>query len=505
MATDSPEYSHFVADIESTERSDGSDKSCKPLHSLANAFTGLVAINRTHIINGGHQKAADPKRTPVSATPHHKPIRWLHTRTRVHRFLQEPNGPVGRGYHITITLLVLMCLLLTILCSFTELPIELNVVLYVVDMLLLVIFAAEYLVRMWASSCVSHYRGLRGKGRFVVNPFRVLDLIVIASSVVIIVINLENGFMSPTLNGVRFFQTFKLIRLEHQFKPWRVMASVIWAQREQVYITTYCSFLALVFTSFLIYFVEKDANPMFSNLGQGLWYTVCTLTTIGYGDIYPITWFGKVLSSVCIIIGVSVFALPAGILGTGLALKVQDQQRQRQRRKRLIPAVKLIQTRWRCHHFHKYPLNPAANPTTTSLSSSKMSVKNVRKKEFNKLEKICMRFVLKVKFLAAKRQFTQSLKPYDVKDVLEQYSSGHTEMLAKVKQIYNRVSGIESMAENGFKCQLESKNVLIYRLSKVEDGLRDTQNTLNQILNIQTENKVLYENILEFLENNASK
>ncbi|CAG2123473.1 unnamed protein product, partial [Medioppia subpectinata] len=92
------------------------------------------------------------------------------------------------------------------------------------------------------------------------------------------------------------------------------MASVIWAQREQVYITTYCSFLALVFTSFLIYFVEKDANPMFSNLGQGLWYTVCTLTTIGYGDIYPITWFGKVLSSVCIIIGVSVFALPAGIL-----------------------------------------------------------------------------------------------------------------------------------------------------------------------------------------------
>jgi len=102
-----------------------------------------------------------------------------------------------------------------------------------------------------------------------------------------------------------------------------MMASVVWAQKPQLIITIYMGSLALLSISFLIYFFEKDMNPAFNNLASSLWWAVVTLCTIGYGDMYPITPIGKLLSCICSIIGVTMFALPAGIIGTGLALKVK--------------------------------------------------------------------------------------------------------------------------------------------------------------------------------------
>ncbi|CAG2172317.1 unnamed protein product [Oppiella nova] len=514
MTTQCPEYSHFVAEVESqdtiTSREQVLKKTAKPLQSMVDALHFCINIKRSGII--GADRQIDPKRSASLVSE--KTVKWLRRRAATYKFLHDPNGPIGRLYHIMVSCLVMLCLLLTILCTFAELPlIHLNLILYGVDLTLLIIFALEYMARFWASDCVSYYRGFKGKLRFVINPFRVIDLLVIISSILIIAFNIKDGFLTPSLKGVRFFQTFKLVRLEHQFRPWRVMASVIWQQREHLYITTYCSFLALIFMAFTVYYVEKDFNPKFNNLGESLWYTVVSLCTIGYGDIVPVTAQGKVLASICTLVGVSVFALPAGILGTGLALKVQEQQRLRQKGKRLIPAIRLIQTRWRCHHFYKHPLNPDSLDSTslnpTSLSPPVAPViklsKKVRKKDFNKIEKICMRFVLKTKFFVAQRHFSQALKPYDVRDVLEQYSAGHQEMLSRVKQITSKVTGIEAIAEGVSKTQNESKSILNYRLCKVEDALRETDVKLSEIMKIQTENKVLYENILEFLENNSSK
>ena len=82
------------------------------------------------------------------------------------------------------------------------------------------------------------------------------------------------------------------------------------------------SFLTLLMTAFLMYFIEVESNPAFNNLGQSIWWTVVTLCTIGYGDVVPVTTLGKIIAGILSSIGVIIFALPAGILGTGLALKV---------------------------------------------------------------------------------------------------------------------------------------------------------------------------------------
>ncbi len=125
-----------------------------------------------------------------------------------------------------------------------------------------------------------------------------------------------------SLRGVRFIQIFQMVRLDFKFRPWRMMASVVYSQRIHLAIVFYMGFLALLLVSFVIYFVEKDHNQGFNSLASSMWWAVITLCTIGYGDTIPVTSTGKFLACICSLIGVSIFALPAGILGTGLALKV---------------------------------------------------------------------------------------------------------------------------------------------------------------------------------------
>ncbi|XP_012583618.1 PREDICTED: potassium voltage-gated channel subfamily KQT member 2 [Condylura cristata] len=105
----------------------------------------------------------------------------------------------------------------------------------------------------------------------------------------------------------------------------------------------YIGFLCLILASFLVYLAEKGENDHFDTYADALWWGLITLTTIGYGDKYPQTWNGRLLAATFTLIGVSFFALPAGILGSGFALKVQEQHRQKHFEKRRNPAAGLIQ------------------------------------------------------------------------------------------------------------------------------------------------------------------
>nr|VZI51249.1 unnamed protein product [Spirometra erinaceieuropaei] len=115
----------------------------------------------------------------------------------------------------------------------------------------------------------------------------------------------------------------------------------------------YIGFLGLIFSSFLIYLIEKKENQKISSYADALWWGVITLCTVGYGDTVPQTWIGKLIAGCCAVAGVSFFALPASILGSGFALKVQQQQRQKHLIRRRIPAATLIQCLWRCYAADK--------------------------------------------------------------------------------------------------------------------------------------------------------
>ncbi|KAH0563853.1 Potassium voltage-gated channel sub KQT member 5 [Cotesia glomerata] len=88
-------------------------------------------------------------------------------------------------------------------------------------------------------------------------------------------------------------------------------------------------------------------------------FVMITLCTVGYGDAVPKTWQGKIIASFCALLGISFFALPAGILGSGFALKVQQQQRQKHMIRRRQPAATLIQALWRCYAADEHSVSVA--------------------------------------------------------------------------------------------------------------------------------------------------
>ncbi|CAK5033624.1 unnamed protein product [Meloidogyne enterolobii] len=138
-----------------------------------------------------------------------------------------------------------------------------------------------------------------------------------------------------------------MLRIDRRAGTWKLLGSVVWAHRQELLSTLYIGFLGLIFSSFLVYLCEKNYNDKYTSFADALWWGVITLSTVGYGDVTPMTWPGKIICAVSALLGISFFALPAGILGPGFALKVQQHQRQKHLIRRRVPAARLIQCLWR--------------------------------------------------------------------------------------------------------------------------------------------------------------
>nr|XP_020467856.1 potassium voltage-gated channel subfamily KQT member 2-like isoform X2 [Monopterus albus] len=218
------------------------------------------------------------------------------------------------------------------------------------------------MVRIWAAGCCCRYRGWRGRLKFARKPFCVIDIMVLIASISVLAAGTQgNVFATSAIRSLRFLQILRMIRMDRRGGTWKLLGSVVYAHSKELITAWYIGFLCLILASFLVYLAEKEDNVWFETYADALWWGLITLTTIGYGDKYPITWNGRLLAAAFTLIGVSFFALPAGILGSGFALKVQEQHRQKHFEKRRNPAAGLIQAAWRVY---------ATNLSRTDLSST---------------------------------------------------------------------------------------------------------------------------------------
>ncbi|MDB9786831.1 ion transporter [Bacteriovoracaceae bacterium] len=174
------------------------------------------------------------------------------------------------------------------------------------------IFLTEYILRV--ISCTSdkkYHHGFIGRIRFIFTPMALIDLIAILPF-----------FLSFATIDLRFMRMLRLLRLFRILKMARYSKTVglfgrVFRSRipELTYTLTIIIFL-LIASSCIMYFVENGAQPeQFSSIPATMWWSIATLTTVGYGDIYPVTTLGKFFGAVIAILGIGIFALPTGVLG----------------------------------------------------------------------------------------------------------------------------------------------------------------------------------------------
>uniref|UniRef100_A0A8C6Y2W3 Potassium voltage-gated channel subfamily KQT member 1 n=1 Tax=Naja naja TaxID=35670 RepID=A0A8C6Y2W3_NAJNA len=312
----------------------------------------------------------------------------------VYNFLERPTGWKCFIYHFTVFLLVLVCLIFSVLSTIEHYAEFATGTLFWMEIVLVVFFGAEYVVRLWSAGCRSKYVGIKGRIRFARKPISIIDLIVVVASIIVLSVG-SNGqvFATSAIRGIRFLQILRMLHVDRQGGTWRLLGSVVFIHRQELITTLYIGFLGLIFSSYFVYLAEKDAvdeegQTGFSSYADALWWGVVTVTTIGYGDKVPQTWIGKTIASCFSVFAISFFALPAGILGSGFALKVQQKQRQKHFNRQIPAAASLIQTLWRsyaaekpqgCLATWKIYITSAQNPKKTAAPPSPNLRKQVRR------------------------------------------------------------------------------------------------------------------------------
>lgn len=179
-----------------------------------------------------------------------------------------------------------------------------------------IIFSIEYILRIW--SCVEQERFKHpfwGRIKFIFSAWGLVDLLAILPFYV--------SFFTTDLGFVRILRILRMLRLfrvSRYFHALRVIQGVVEEKKEELFLSMSFIFFTLLISSSLVYYIEHEAQPtVFVSIPDALWWGVNAMTTVGYGDMHPITPLGKILGGLIAILGVSIFALPTGILASGFA------------------------------------------------------------------------------------------------------------------------------------------------------------------------------------------
>ena len=229
---------------------------------------------------------------------------------------------------VTLVLMgaILISIVIVVLSSVQEIWEEHAELLFRLDWYVVAIFIVEYVLRVW--TCVEDERyqhPITGRLRYMVTPMALIDLVAILPTIMTgLGIHLESLRIARLIRLVR---AMKIVRYVHAL---HVIGQVINAKRHQLATSLLFVTFMLVISSTLMYEVEHTVQPeAFSSIPETMWWAVATLTTVGYGDVYPVTGLGRLLAAVSAVLGIGLFAIPTGILASGfseIALKEEEMR-----------------------------------------------------------------------------------------------------------------------------------------------------------------------------------
>ena len=184
-----------------------------------------------------------------------------------------------------------------------------------------VIFTVEYLGRLWAATEHPDYtHPVWGRLRYAVSPYMIIDLLAILPFFLGAIIDLR------FLRALRLLRFLRLLKLTRYSESMQLFARALRLKREELVITSIVGVILLLVASSGMYFAERTAQPeTFSSIPAALWWGVITLTTVGYGDVTPVTPLGQVLGAMVAVVGIGLFALPASILASGFIEAARGQ------------------------------------------------------------------------------------------------------------------------------------------------------------------------------------
>ena len=245
-----------------------------------------------------------------------------------HEILETSHGSnlYSLADDIIITCFILVDVAAFVVSTSRYLSPEHQVLLAQIEIISSFVFTIEYVLRLWVCTVDRRYsHRLWGRLTYAMTPLSIIDLISILPFYALL--------LFPNLsfvNLIRLFRLLRLLKMSRYSESVRTLGAVFYAKKEELIATAFAVVILLIFASSIMYFVEYEAHPKaFGSILDSMWWGVVTLTTVGYGDIYPITPLGRFLGAILAFLGIGIFALPAGIISSGFSEEVQRRKQQK--------------------------------------------------------------------------------------------------------------------------------------------------------------------------------
>ncbi len=226
----------------------------------------------------------------------------------------DPEDKWSKVFDITIILLILVNVCMVIADTY-DLPANVKDVFYVAEVISVVIFTVEYLLRIWTADLLyPNTNIIVAKIRYVFSFLALIDLLSILPFYLPMFFTIDLRVLRM-LRIIRLLRVFKISRYTDAL---RTIGNVFKTKQHELLSSIFVVTILMIVASVLMFSVENEAQPdVFKNAFDALWWALATLTTVGYGDIYPVTVIGRILSAIIAILGIGLVAVPTGIISAG--------------------------------------------------------------------------------------------------------------------------------------------------------------------------------------------
>ena len=238
------------------------------------------------------------------------------SRKRIYEILtySKVNDNMGKAFSIFIVTLISLNVIAIILESVKSIYVLMPELFKSFEYVSVFIFSIEYILRIWSSVENPRYKKLiTGRLRFIAAPMSLIDLLAILPFYLPF-----TGIDLRFLRVLRMMRILRIAKLGRYSQSLQILNRVILSKKEQLICIVFILFLLLIISSALLYDTENEAQPdKFSSIPASMWWAITTLTTVGYGDMCPVTSMGKILAAIIAVLGIGMFALPTGVIGAG--------------------------------------------------------------------------------------------------------------------------------------------------------------------------------------------
>ncbi len=191
-----------------------------------------------------------------------------------------------------------------------------------IEHFVMIVFSIELILRFIAIGNDSRYQGLYGRLKYIKEPFVIIDILVLLPYYLVL-----SGIDLIFLRALRVLRIFKLLRYEQYNSFDIILWHIVRENKDKFMVVVQLSTIIMLISAPIMYYLENTVQPdVFSSIPDALWWSVITFTTVGYGDMYPITAFGKIMASFLSILGIAFYAIPGAIFTSALLDKLKKRE-----------------------------------------------------------------------------------------------------------------------------------------------------------------------------------